>query len=139
MKKNIVLVTGVGTLALIGAFFLSSGEKSNQQNKSVVPLSTDQPQPVIDSQLDKHASNTNAVELSEQKVVLTADQVASLHARSLQVASELDALTKDLAQQLEDAEKRKEIENQYKKLVEEQNALAIQLVRANKQSLAVQE
>lgn len=139
MKKNIVLVTGVLTLALIGAFFLSSGEKSNQQNKSVVPLSTDQPQPVIDSQLDKHASNTNAVELSEQKVVLTADQVASLHARSLQVASELDALTKDLAQQLEDAEKRKEIENQYKKLVEEQNALAIQLVRANKQSLAVQE
>lgn len=139
MKKNIVLVTGVGTLALIGAFFLSSGEKSNQQNKSVVPLSTDQPQPVIDSQLDKHASNTNAVELSEQKVVLTADQVASLHARSLEVAGELDALTKDMAQQLEDAEKRKQIENQYKKLVEEQNALAIQLVRANKQSLAVQE
>lgn len=139
MKKNIVLVTGVLTLALIGAFFLSSGEKSNQQNKSVVPLSTDQPQPVIDSQLDKHASNTNAVELSEQKVVLTADQVASLHARSLEVAGELDALTKDMAQQLEDAEKRKQIENQYKKLVEEQNALAIQLVRANKQSLAVQE
>ena len=139
MKKNIGIVAGVVALAVIGISFFNADQKISEQHTDVAADSSEQSQTVSRQQIENQALRSEAGEASDQDVKLTTNQVAELQARSLKVASELDALTNNLAGQLEDAEKRKETEAQYKKLAEEQNQLAIQLVRANKQSLVVQE
>lgn len=139
MKKIIGIVVGATALTVIGVSLFNADQKISEQHAGVPIDSSEQSQPASRTQIENQVPRKEAGEALEQEVKLTANQVAELQKRSLKVVSELDALTNKLAEQLEDTEKRKEIEAQYKILAEEHNQLAIQLVRASKQSLVVQE
>ena len=130
MNKTIVIVGVLAVAGFAGIYF-----SSMQGQERVLQISPQDHQSKIveDRQIN---SEPDSRDVSDEKavakaVVLSAEEFSALQARSLEVGSELDSLTKELDSQLENPERRKSIETQYQKLADEQNMLAIQLVKAN--------
>lgn len=136
MSKKIVIVSAVALVGLVGIYFASIQEGSIEASPHV---GTDRQSETTEGQLGVSApvsQDSIDEEAVTETVVLSAEDISVLQARSKQVSSELDALTKELDSELENPEKRKSIQAQYQQLADEQNLLAIQLVKLNQSQMA---
>lgn len=137
MKKKIVIVSALAVVGLVGIYLSLTQEGAIKATNNISAngqgeVTEDQ---VVVSTLGSQNSVNSEGALTEQ-ILLTTEEISVIQERSKQVSSELDSLTKELDAQLENPEKRKSIQAQYQQLADEQNMLAIQLVKANQSQMA---
>jgi len=136
MKKKIALIGALAVVGLVGIYLSSIQEGEIEASPQV---GTDRQSETTEGQLGVSvpvSPDSIDDEAETETVVLSAEEISALQERSKQVSSELDSLTKELDSQLENPEKRKSIQAQYQQLADEQNLLAIQLVKANQSQMA---
>ncbi len=136
MKKILGITCVLISLTYVGVNFLKHSEKTSETlSERSVSNATNSTELVARQLVQNQPLHKEQV---EKKRVLSEQEIDELHKRSQVVMNELDLLTKELDVQLENPERRKQIESQYKEFADEQNQLAIQLVKASQQGLILE-